>query len=86
MELTALHCSKKMDTQKWRNGVILESDEIADELYYFKDILSVGEPRLTRLVTENLLNGLVFPLLFSFMASKNKNVRDAKLSCKLVCL
>ncbi|KAL5137281.1 Protein TRANSPARENT TESTA 9 [Glycine soja] len=75
---------KKMDTQKRRNGVILESDEIADELYYFKDILSVGEPHLTRLVTENLLNGLVFPLLFSFMASKNKNVRDAKLSCKLV--
>ncbi|CAJ1967231.1 unnamed protein product [Sphenostylis stenocarpa] len=44
-----------MDTQ--RHGVILESDKIADELYYFKDILSVGEPRLTRLLKENLLNG-----------------------------
>ncbi|KAH1262577.1 Protein TRANSPARENT TESTA 9 [Glycine max] len=57
-----------------------------DELHYFKDILSVGEPRLTRLVTENLLNGLVFPLLFSFMASKNKNVRDEKTSHKLAYL
>ncbi|KAH1262571.1 Protein TRANSPARENT TESTA 9 [Glycine max] len=66
----------KMDAQKRRDGVILEADKIADELHYFKDILSVGEPRLTRLVTENLLNGLVFPLLFSFMASKNKNGSD----------
>ncbi|WVY97100.1 hypothetical protein V8G54_029251 [Vigna mungo] len=40
---------RKMDTQKRRNGIILESEKIADELYYFKDILSVGEPRLTRL-------------------------------------
>ncbi|TKY53146.1 CLEC16A protein [Spatholobus suberectus] len=66
----------KMDTQKRRNGIILESDKIVDELYYFKDILSVDEPRLTRLVTENLLNGLVFPVLCSFMASKNKNGSD----------
>jgi len=75
MELTALYRRRKMDTQKRRNGIILESEKIADELYYFKDILNVGEPRLTRLVMENLLNGLVFPLLRSFMASKNINVR-----------
>ncbi|QCE05144.1 Uncharacterized protein family FPL [Vigna unguiculata] len=67
---------EKMDTQKRRNGIILESEKIADELYYFKDILNVGEPRLTRLVMENLLNGLVFPLLRSFMASKNINGSD----------
>lgn len=63
-----------METQK-RNGLILQSDKIVDELYYFKDILSVGEPRLTRLVSENLLNGLVFPILFSLLALKNNNVR-----------
>nr|KYP73830.1 Protein CLEC16A [Cajanus cajan] len=63
----------KMDMQKRRNGIILEADKIVDELYYFKDILSVGEPRLTRLVMENLLNGLVFPVLCSLLASKNKN-------------
>ncbi|XP_017407029.1 protein TRANSPARENT TESTA 9-like isoform X2 [Vigna angularis] len=67
---------EKMDTQKRRNGIILESEKIADELYYFKDILRVGKPRLTILVMENLLNGLVFPLLCSFMASKNKNGSD----------
>ncbi|RDX87300.1 Protein CLEC16A, partial [Mucuna pruriens] len=67
----------KMDSQKRRNGIILESDKFVDELYYFKDILSVGEPCLIRLVMENLLNGLVFPVLCSFMASKNKNYLSA---------
>ncbi|KAK8468260.1 hypothetical protein PHAVU_007G269200 [Phaseolus vulgaris] len=71
-----IYDKEKMDTQKRRNGIILESDKIADELYYLKDILSVGEPRLTRLVMENLLNGLLFPLQCSFMASKNKNGSD----------
>lgn len=61
--------------QKRRNGIILESDKILDELYYFKDILSVGEPRLTRLVMENLLNEIVFPFLCSLLASKNSIVR-----------
>ncbi|KAK7278721.1 hypothetical protein RJT34_23757 [Clitoria ternatea] len=68
-----LYDKGKMDSQKRRNGLILESDKIVDELYYFKDILNIGEPRLTRLVTETLLNGLVFPILFSLLVSKNNN-------------
>jgi protein CLEC16A len=63
-----------MENQKRRNGLILQSDKIVDELYYFKDILSVGKPHLTRLVTENLLNGLVFPVLISLLALKNNDV------------
>ncbi|XP_057423572.1 protein TRANSPARENT TESTA 9-like isoform X2 [Lotus japonicus] len=68
-----LHDKGKMDTKKRRNGLILQSDKIVDELYFLKDILNVGEPHLTRLVTENLLNGLVFPVLFSLLASKDNN-------------
>ncbi|XP_039683067.1 protein TRANSPARENT TESTA 9 isoform X2 [Medicago truncatula] len=68
-----LYDKGEVETQTRRNGLILQSDKIADELYYFKDILSVGKPRLTRLVTENLLNGLVFPILFSLLASKNND-------------
>lgn len=68
---TFVYDKGKMDVQKRRNGIILESDKILDELYYFKDILSVGEPRLTRLVMENLLNEIVFPFLCSLLASKN---------------
>lgn len=64
-----------MDIHTKRNGLILESDKIVDDLYYFKDILSVGEPRLSRLVIENLLHRLIFPMLLSLLASKDKNVR-----------
>ncbi|MED6134375.1 hypothetical protein PIB30_036525 [Stylosanthes scabra] len=71
-----LHEKGDMDTQKRRNGLILESDKIVDELYYLTDILSVKEPRLNQLVTENLLNGLVFPLLYSLSASMNNNGSD----------
>ncbi|WJX17889.1 hypothetical protein P8452_07748 [Trifolium repens] len=68
-----LHDKGEMENQKRRNGLILQSDKIVDELYYFKDILSVGKPHLTRLVTENLLNGLVFPVLISLLALKNND-------------
>ncbi|MCI10783.1 CLEC16A-like protein [Trifolium medium] len=69
-----LHDKGEMENKKRRNGLILQSDKIVDELYYFKDILSVGNPHLTRLVTDNLLNGLVFPVLISLLASKNNDV------------
>ncbi|GAU45890.1 hypothetical protein TSUD_24920 [Trifolium subterraneum] len=68
-----LHDKGEMENQKRRNGLILQSDKIVDELYYFKDILSVGNPHLTRLVTENLLDGLVFPVLISLLTSKNND-------------
>lgn len=65
-----------MDMQKRRTGLILESDKVVDDLYYFRDILSIGEPRLSRLVTENLLNELVIPIILALLASKNNNVRS----------
>ncbi|KAI5396047.1 hypothetical protein KIW84_062302 [Lathyrus oleraceus] len=70
---TILYDKGEIEIQKRKNGLILQSDKIVDELYYFKDILSVGKPRLTKLVTENLLNGLVFPALFSLLVSKDND-------------
>ncbi|XP_031478821.1 protein TRANSPARENT TESTA 9 isoform X1 [Nymphaea colorata] len=37
-------------------------DEIEDNLYYFSDIISSGVPNLDRLITDNILQLLVFPL------------------------
>ncbi|XP_054802114.1 protein TRANSPARENT TESTA 9-like isoform X2 [Prosopis cineraria] len=73
-----LHSRGEMDAQKGRNSLIVESDKVVDDLYYLKDILSVGEPCLSGLVTENLLNGLVFPIIISLLASKENN--DSNLS------
>lgn len=53
-----------------------------DDLYYLKDILSVGKPCLSRLVTENLLNRLVFPIIISLLAPKEINVRSHVLYTK----
>ncbi|KAH7512235.1 hypothetical protein FEM48_Zijuj12G0068900 [Ziziphus jujuba var. spinosa] len=50
-------------TRQKRKELLLETDKIVDDLYYIKDIIKVGEFRLSRLVTENLLSLLVFPLL-----------------------
>ncbi|KAG9449202.1 hypothetical protein H6P81_009167 [Aristolochia fimbriata] len=38
-------------------------DDIEDALYYFSDVISSGVPHLGRLITDNLLQLLVFPLL-----------------------
>ncbi|XP_068641608.1 protein TRANSPARENT TESTA 9-like isoform X2 [Aristolochia californica] len=38
-------------------------DEIEDALYYFSDVISSGVPNLGRLITDNLLQLLIFPLL-----------------------
>ncbi|KAH9737987.1 protein TRANSPARENT TESTA 9 [Citrus sinensis] len=60
-------------TKQRRKEILLESDEIVDDLYYFKDILSVGEPRLSKVVTQDLLNLLVFPILILLLQLRQSN-------------
>ncbi|KAB1204299.1 hypothetical protein CJ030_MR8G004629 [Morella rubra] len=38
-------------------------DEIEDNLYYFSDMISAGIPDVGRLITDNILQLLIFPLL-----------------------
>lgn len=38
-------------------------EEIEDTLYYFSDVISSGVPNLGRLIADNILQLLVFPLL-----------------------
>ncbi|KAF2289654.1 hypothetical protein GH714_037724 [Hevea brasiliensis] len=54
-------------TDQIRKELLLETDKIVDDLYYFKDILSVGESRLSEVVTQNLLNLFVFPILLPLL-------------------
>lgn len=64
---TLLHSKDETSTDGRRNELILETDKIVDDLYYFKDILSVGEYRLNRLITQNLFSLLVFPMLLPLL-------------------
>lgn len=45
----------------------MATDKIVDDLYYFKDILCVGESRLSGLVAQNLLSLLIFPVFFPLL-------------------
>ncbi|KAM7264710.1 hypothetical protein ACFE04_002393 [Oxalis oulophora] len=58
--------SKEKLPDQRRKEVQLITDRIVDDLYYFKDVLSIDEPRLSEVVTENLLSLVVFPLLLPF--------------------
>lgn len=53
----------------------METDKIVDDLYYFNDILSVGNSQLSRLVTDNLLTLFVFPILLQLLHLTDDNVR-----------
>ncbi|CAN1284332.1 Protein TRANSPARENT TESTA 9, partial [Linum perenne] len=47
-----------------RTAAILAAvDEIEDNLYYFSDVISAGIPDVGRLITDNILQRLILPLL-----------------------
>ncbi|KAK3024683.1 hypothetical protein RJ639_043205 [Escallonia herrerae] len=48
-----VHSTEETCNYEQRKECLLESDKIVDDLYYFKDILRVGKPRLRKMVTEN---------------------------------
>lgn len=62
-----VHAAKETCTHEKRNELLLETDKIVDDLYYYNDILCVGDSRLSRLITQNLLSLLVFPILLPLL-------------------
>lgn len=46
-------------------------DDIEDNLYYFSDVISSGVPDLGRLLTDNILQLLVFPFLLPSFKKQN---------------
>ncbi|XP_031283704.1 protein TRANSPARENT TESTA 9-like isoform X2 [Pistacia vera] len=60
-------------TDQKKRDILLESDKIIDDMYYFKDILSVGESRLSKVVSKDLLSLLVFPILLPLLQMQQSN-------------
>ena len=73
-KITCYLCREK-STRERRNELILETDKILDDLYYLKDILSVGEYHLSRLISQNLFSLLVFPTLLPLLQLTQSDVR-----------
>ncbi|GMI96700.1 green fluorescent seed 9, TRANSPARENT TESTA 9 [Hibiscus trionum] len=68
LQLDALvHSTEEKCTSTKNKDIFLKTDEIIDNLYYFKDVLSVGESRLSGVVTQNLLSALISPLLLPLL-------------------
>lgn len=84
---TLLHSKEEKSTRERRNELILETDKILDDLYYLKDILSVGEYHLSRLISQNLFSLLVFPTLLPLLQLTQSDVSNisAVASLYIVC-
>ncbi|KAJ6746005.1 hypothetical protein OIU74_028634 [Salix koriyanagi] len=58
-----VHALEEMGINQRRKELLLKTDRLVDDLYYLKDILCVGETRLSNVVTQNVINLLLFPIL-----------------------
>lgn len=59
------------DSSELTSGIHTSVDEIEDNLYYCSDVISSGVPELGRLITESILDLLVFPLLLPAMRKQH---------------
>ncbi|PQM39906.1 uncharacterized protein Pyn_23018 [Prunus yedoensis var. nudiflora] len=71
--LDALVHATEMRTNQKRKELLLETDKIVDDLYYFNDMLGVGQSRLSTVVIENLLRILIFPILLPLLQLGQSN-------------
>ncbi|XP_027068327.2 protein TRANSPARENT TESTA 9 isoform X5 [Coffea arabica] len=66
-----------------KRDLLSETDRILDDFYYLKDILCIPEQRLNKLVTENIVNMLILPMLLTLLNNRLSN--DTGLSA-ITCL
>lgn len=53
------------------SAILATVDEIEDNLYYFSDVISAGIPVVGRLITDNIMQLLILPLLFPALQMDN---------------
>lgn len=56
--------------------ILAAVDEIEDNLYYFSDVISAGIPDVGKLITDNILQLLIFPLLLPSLRIEAVNVSN----------
>ncbi|KAJ6840358.1 uncharacterized protein M6B38_310315 [Iris pallida] len=59
------------DSSDYPSRILGAVEEIEDNLYYFSDVISAGIPPLGRLISDNVLQLLVFPLLLPSLKKQN---------------
>ncbi|GMP84221.1 hypothetical protein CsSME_00037833 [Camellia sinensis var. sinensis] len=71
--LDALVHATEESFPRGRTRDLLETDKIVDELYYLEDLLCIDEPRLRKMVTQNLVSLLIFPMLLPLLQLGQSN-------------
>ncbi|XP_038983749.1 protein TRANSPARENT TESTA 9-like isoform X2 [Phoenix dactylifera] len=66
---------RNTDSSDSASCILAAVDEIEDNLYYFSDIISAGVPDLGRLITDNMLHLLVFPLLLPSLEKQSSGAQ-----------
>ncbi|CAI0462780.1 unnamed protein product [Linum tenue] len=69
-----VHALKERFTDHGWKELLLEADKIVDEIYYLKDIISVGESCLSEAVALSLVNFLIFPILGRLLKTQQSDV------------
>ncbi|XP_030448909.1 protein TRANSPARENT TESTA 9-like isoform X1 [Syzygium oleosum] len=70
---TIVHANNETSPQGRIKEIQLDTDKVVDDLYYLKDIICIGELRLSRCVMENLLKLLVLPALIPLLQFEEKS-------------
>lgn len=61
------------------------TDLVVNDLYYFNDILKIGQPGLSRLMIENIFRSLVLPALLPLQSSENFGSQSSITSLCVIC-
>ncbi|XP_074564364.1 protein TRANSPARENT TESTA 9 isoform X2 [Curcuma longa] len=81
-----VQASRKLDLSDSGLSIRDAVDDIEDNLYYFSDVISSGVPDLGRLLTDNILQLLVFPFLLPSFKKQNSGTRiSTATSLHLLC-
>ncbi|KAG6507052.1 hypothetical protein ZIOFF_032392 [Zingiber officinale] len=81
-----VQASRKVDASDSSSSILNAVDDIEDDLYYFSDVISSGVPDLGRLLTDNILQLLVFPFLLPSLRKQNSGTRiSIATSLHLLC-
>ncbi|KAK8968254.1 hypothetical protein KSP40_PGU008337 [Platanthera guangdongensis] len=71
--------ARNPDSEDAISSILSAVDEIEDNLYFFSDVISAGVPDFVRLITDNILQLLIFPSLLPSLG-KQKTVNGTEIS------
>ncbi|KAE8651683.1 hypothetical protein Csa_021300 [Cucumis sativus] len=86
IDLNELVNETMRSTEPSTSTILAAVDEIEDNLYYISDVISAGIPDVGRLITDNILRHLIFPLLLPSLRIEGFQIGAATSLYLLCCI